>query len=415
MVKLYFSLIVCLLLTFTTSAQNLVPNGDFEIFSSCPTAQSGYNLAIGWDRPNGAITTPDYYNTCNTSNCTSCSCVGVPNNFGGQTYPQSGDAYYGIIGKYGNNFREYAVRPLSTTLVAGQTYTVSAYIKASPNSAFEIDKFGILLTSTFPYQASNQPITASPQLESGLVSKSLGWHQVQSTFVATGGEQYIAMGVFRYDTDLTIVNSNGAGGCALSTSAGYLYIDQVVLVTGAPLSNAPINLSGYELDSRMYLQWTDDEPDPDATYYLQRGSSLTGFTNIGQLPANGARSYELKDPYPYKGNNYYRIMRRGLDGNSQVSDVLKLGYLPQPLENLHFYPNPLGSEDILRIEFESDVQTTAQFQVVNTLGQVMESFSEPINFGWNVIQINPKTDATGLYFLRTNINGLERTNRLMIR
>ena len=39
---------------FIGGSQNLVPNGDFEFFTSCPTSFSQTNLAFPWYDPTGA-------------------------------------------------------------------------------------------------------------------------------------------------------------------------------------------------------------------------------------------------------------------------------------------------------------------------------------------------------------------------
>ena len=45
----------------TAKAQNLVPNGDFETYSLCPTALGQITRASGW---HVSSLTPDYYNSC---------------------------------------------------------------------------------------------------------------------------------------------------------------------------------------------------------------------------------------------------------------------------------------------------------------------------------------------------------------
>jgi hypothetical protein len=47
-----------------SSAQNLVPNGSFEQYDTCPTNVNGTSLqyANSWVNPNAG--TPDYYNAC---------------------------------------------------------------------------------------------------------------------------------------------------------------------------------------------------------------------------------------------------------------------------------------------------------------------------------------------------------------
>ena len=64
------------LIANTNYAQvNLVPNGDFETYNSCPTGASQITKAIPWFQPFTPQSSTDYFNICYTGNY-----VGVPNN-----------------------------------------------------------------------------------------------------------------------------------------------------------------------------------------------------------------------------------------------------------------------------------------------------------------------------------------------
>src|SRR5579859_6963822 len=52
--------------TTQCAGMNLVPNGDFESFTLCPTVSSQFNVAAPWFQPTGG--TSDYYNSCSGPN-----------------------------------------------------------------------------------------------------------------------------------------------------------------------------------------------------------------------------------------------------------------------------------------------------------------------------------------------------------
>src|SRR5579872_2092415 len=65
-----------------TNSQNLVNNGNFEIYSVCPNAGSQITYATGW---NTASLSPDYFNSCSNTS------LNVPNTaFGWQQNCQTG-------------------------------------------------------------------------------------------------------------------------------------------------------------------------------------------------------------------------------------------------------------------------------------------------------------------------------------
>jgi hypothetical protein len=87
-----FYLQVILILTGTISySQNLVPNGDFEQYSGCPTGYSQIDSALYWTVPT-SVNSTDYYNACAIS-----LSVSVPLNGAGFQETHSGSGYGGFI------------------------------------------------------------------------------------------------------------------------------------------------------------------------------------------------------------------------------------------------------------------------------------------------------------------------------
>ena len=73
-------LILFILIGSFAFGQNLIYNGDFEIYDDCPTALSAPNdlqieKATGWYAP--SLGTSDYFNRCGDQ----ASGVSIPNNF----------------------------------------------------------------------------------------------------------------------------------------------------------------------------------------------------------------------------------------------------------------------------------------------------------------------------------------------
>src|ERR1700757_1468337 len=97
-------LIFILSLCNFAKAQNLVPNGNFEIYDTCPNDISQITYAVKWynAQPN---TSPDYFNTCN-------SYANVPNTiFGYQKDCCGGNGIAGIYPfnkSYSSNVNGYA-------------------------------------------------------------------------------------------------------------------------------------------------------------------------------------------------------------------------------------------------------------------------------------------------------------------
>ncbi len=240
--------LTCMCLANVSRGQNLVPNGDFEVFSLCPSAISQIQYAQPWfnartGAPNGPGATPDYFNVCATS-----SIVDVPTNCQGNQLAQSGDAYAGVVTYLGGtaDFREYAEVELIQPLVGGMCYELSFYMSLgeSPTNA-TVDGIGAYFSNGIAVQASNSAMTVTPQLDQlgSFLTDSIGWLQVSGTYEAVGGESYMTLGNFHDDANTTVTQLHPS----IYLPNCYFYIDQVSLMA-IPVGCGPLGTEemGYD-------------------------------------------------------------------------------------------------------------------------------------------------------------------------
>ncbi|MGZ3863812.1 MAG: T9SS type A sorting domain-containing protein [Bacteroidia bacterium] len=219
-------------------AQNLVNNGDFELYSNCPTNGGQINYATGWINATPS-TSPDYFNLCGVFNCS------VPyNDDGYQKDYLGGNGYAGIYAfnfYFPNDGREYIQTQLNSTLQAGHKYLGSMYVNTCDAYNYSIGTLGIYLTAT----AVQGPSTVgfmnvpNPQIKNPiLLSDTVNWMLVQDTIIATGTEQYLTIGNFCYDSlsDTVRVYHMGFGH---NNDYAYYYIDGVSIydVTSGACNN----------------------------------------------------------------------------------------------------------------------------------------------------------------------------------
>ena len=211
-IKIFFFLFIIQNLTFNiSSAQNLVFNGDFEIYDTCPVNFSQpldpqIEHATGWYAPTTG--TSDYFNTCSIGN------VAVPlNNFGYQM-PFSGNGY---VGFFANDFgfaafqcsstnaiekssfyREYVQAKLISPLLGNTIYRFSFYISlADTVGGYAVKNISALFTNDSIGFDCFKPIIANPQIKSpDFVTDNINWTKVEGEFIAQGGEQYLTIGNF---------------------------------------------------------------------------------------------------------------------------------------------------------------------------------------------------------------------------
>ncbi|MFI5220339.1 MAG: T9SS type A sorting domain-containing protein [Bacteroidia bacterium] len=239
----------CLIMMFITCGvcrgQNLVPNGSFEQYTSCPTGVNQIDSCLFWICPQ--ICSSDYFNQCADSS----SSVGVPVNFiyfpiRGYQYPNSGLGYAGIFLWIQSviNYREYIEGTISQPLNAGACYHFEMYINLSNNSKFTNSDIGVYFTDTLITGMNFGGLMAfTPSISNtnGNNPDTLNWILVSGNYTAVGGESYFLIGNFKDDlnTDTILINSIGSDRV-------YVYIDDVCLTPCGSLCT-----TGIEEQSKM--------------------------------------------------------------------------------------------------------------------------------------------------------------------
>lgn len=250
------------------SAQNLVPNPDFEAYSSLPGGFGDLNHAIPWNSPTNA--SPDYFHAAS-----SFPAVGVPANFAGNQSARSGNAYAGFFARINDaatgtpnrQYREYVETPLSSPLVAGQTYQVSFYLSLADASTWAVDKIGAYL-SMGPVGLVNteSPLSSFiPQVNNPVgnyITNKTGWTLVTGLYLAAGGEDHLVIGNF-FDNTSTLPLPVPGG--SYSIDIAYYYLDDVSVI---PLCVTPPSgmVAWYPLDEQTGATAINDiAPPPSST------------------------------------------------------------------------------------------------------------------------------------------------------
>jgi gliding motility-associated-like protein len=214
-------------------AQNLVYNGDFEIYDTCPISPSvPGNLQIercmGWYAPTQGSS--DYFNSCN--NGLGIYNVSTPQNFIGFQIPYDGEAYLGIFTYSANtppcNYNEYIQTELINPLVEGQFYELEFFVSLADNSTAAIKHIGALFTDNQLIKNDACAIEIVPQVYSnfGFISDTINWVKISGRFIASGGEKYLTIGNFEHLPELLPIVPDSL---LFDDFASYYYIDGITL------------------------------------------------------------------------------------------------------------------------------------------------------------------------------------------
>lgn len=208
-----------LLISFLGKAQNLVMNPSFEEYYNCPLSTGDFEKCKSVVNPvcadsqlGSCNSTPDYFNACADYN----SNVNVPYTYAGSQFGYSyrnakdGNAFIGIANAllynpvthaFSYSIREFAQIKLTDPLIAGKQYDFSFYVGTStPRKKYniEINQLGIHFVNDsiiYPNMKLWQFMNAD-WVCNEYISDSTGWQKLSGSYIASGGEKWLIIGVF---------------------------------------------------------------------------------------------------------------------------------------------------------------------------------------------------------------------------
>lgn len=207
-----------------THSQNLITNGGFETYSTCPDAQTQITYATGWYNANTKppqAPTADYHNICGYS-------TGTPN---------TGDGHASIFWSVtaAATFGDSEGLGTFVSLTGGQTYVFS--IALMMNNAFPTPDgvFQLLGVNTASFPAAcdaNACITAPKEVlgtlsSADLLTTSTGWKTF--TFNFTPSISYNAIAIM--------------GDCPRESFFGFVWIDDVSITAACTNSTDPTSIT----------------------------------------------------------------------------------------------------------------------------------------------------------------------------
>jgi len=230
-------------ITFSVSAQNLVPNHSFEIYRDCNYSNTGefdstFSTTVSnalvpyWCNSNKA--TPDFLHTCNV-----VPEYSLPDDRFGYHLPRTGN---GMMGAFmfndlhsSGDYREYIQVKLNEPLIAGRFYHIEFYVLLamdgiSDKNLYSIDDIGAYLSPYKYFQNNVTRLTLPnvPQVNSprGIqLDNKQDFTKIEGCYWAKGGEQWLTLGCFTpselLNKAMNIQNENNVKGIA------YYYFDDV--------------------------------------------------------------------------------------------------------------------------------------------------------------------------------------------
>lgn len=218
------------LLFFATcvNAQNLIPNGSFEL--SLKPVKSKFSGNLEWASPwfPAGLGSPDLIRNGE-----------VP--FGHQQ-AADGNQFAGLIlyDEDNPNFREYLEVKLTRALQPGERINLTLKVSASDNSKYFTDALEFVLTKDSLRRDDWFVIPKEPQFSvrkfKSISDTSEAWLSLEMNYEAKGGERFLTIGNFRKDGSTGLQPNKSDAFFKIS----YLYLDDISLVPSDPEQNITI-------------------------------------------------------------------------------------------------------------------------------------------------------------------------------
>lgn len=244
-------------------AQNILVDGSFEAYKSCPSQITG--LQHYFDNVSSPTSSSgDYYNTCGFAD------FNVPENLKGSQPAAEGNGYVGIYLFALNNYREYIQLNTSQTLKEGYPYKIQIKVSLAEDSNLAVRGLSMILGNRKIIQANSSALTYSkldliPGYEfypvNLVADKSMGeqneWITLSAEFVAKGFENHVMLGNFKNNVETQLMLWARKRN---SSDFAYYYFDDVSLIE-LPitkydndkiyvLETKPYEPKGYKLDDK---------------------------------------------------------------------------------------------------------------------------------------------------------------------
>ncbi len=340
LITLFFSIVISISAIY---GQNMVPNGDFEYITTCPTTTFQLTNCIGWEN---YIATPDYFNGCGSG------VVSVPTNFMGFQPAASGTAYAGFIVATSSYAREGIGRSI-TPLTIGATYYVALSASLTDNSRFGINGLGVHFIQNGPTVsnalAADSTIPKVSFASYGPVSDKVGWTRLSGTFVADSAYNFIAITSFgpyaSYVIDTLITGMTGGGS--------YYYVDSVVVRLANGINNLYADSmicvgDTFQVPYTLNSFWSGSVSNVFSVQLSNAsGAFSSGTTIIGTRSGNTAGSISCVVPNTVVPGNNYRIRivsNNFIDSSGYNGKGISIGVVRPNVSNSNNGPFCIGQQ-----------------------------------------------------------------------
>jgi hypothetical protein len=218
-----------------------------------------------------------------------------------------------------------------------------------------------------------------------------------------------AMIIYRLTLASTIANLSNANCSYKATSP------KIVRTLNCNLTlPTSIVLDGQLKNGFALLSWRSADETGNIKYIIERSDGHSAYETVGTVAGNALQSsgssYNFTDPKPVSGQTYYRI---NITDNSyhQFSKIVVLSNSTINFD-MKSLVNPFN--EMITFDLTVPEKGVALFTLVDIYGRVIKQEKQPVNAGWNSIQIYQLGIlSSGSYILQTRYTDKTITRQVL--
>jgi hypothetical protein len=160
-----------------------------------------------------------------------------------------------------------------------------------------------------------------------------------------------------------------------------------------------------EVDANL-LAWEMFNETGYVSHLIERSEDGSQFAEIGELPSTGSEeltSYQYRDTSweaLHTSPGFYRIRSQLADGSEALSPVVEIQRDRTTDYLRSAWPNPVGKEKALHLDFVADGPHQAQMFLTDALGRVVATRTTDLENGLNRLQWTLPPLNAGVYLLQ---------------
>lgn len=162
--------------------------------------------------------------------------------------------------------------------------------------------------------------------------------------------------------------------------------------------------TGTYVDKKVYLNWETASELNNDYFLVEKSTDGKNWTSIGSVKGHGTtqdpHQYAMIDPYPFQGENYYRLKQVDFDGTFKYSRIIVIDVLNEYTRTESTFavqPNPTAGLVVATISSETNQKV--QLNIFDASGQLMEVRDVALGKGLNKVKVDLSKFPAATYLL----------------